>query len=88
MDEGFGFAEQAGFGLFGEAEDVQAVCGGVEGLLEGVFYVAVFCCGEPAFEHGVLSAAGVAAQEFAGVALPCGAGDVVGDDVGGAAGHG
>ena len=85
---GFGFAEQACFGLFGHAEDVQAVGGGVELGRDGVEEAAVFSVAQPAAEEGLLTAGGVALEDAAHARLGAGVADVVGDEVRGAVWHG
>ena len=85
---GFGFAEQARFGLFGHAEDVQAVGGGGELGRDGVEEAAVFGVAQPAAEEGLLAAGGVPLKDAAHARLGAGVADVVGDEVRGAVRHG
>ena len=85
---GFGFAEQARFGLFGDAEDVQAVGSGVKLRRKDVEEAVVFGLGQPAVEEGLLPAGGVTLEDAAHARLGAGVGDVVGDEVGGAVRHG
>ena len=85
---GFGFSEQARFGLFGHAKDVQAVGGGVELGRDGVEEAAVFGVAQPAAEEGLLAAGGVALEDAAHARLGAGVADVVGDEVRGAVWHG
>lgn len=85
---GFGFAEQARFGLFGHAEDVQAVGGGVELGRDGVEEAAVFGVAQPAAEEGLLATGGVPLKDAAHARLGAGVADVVGDEVRGAVWHG
>lgn len=87
-ERGFGFAKQACFGLFVDAEDVQAVGGGVELWRQGVEEAAVFGGGQPAVVEGLLAAGGVALEGAAYVRLGAGVGDVVGNEVGDAVRHG
>lgn len=87
-ERGFGFAEQACFGLFVDAEDVQAVGGGVELWRQGVEEAAVFGGGQPAVVEGLLAAGGVALEGAAYARLGAGVGDVVGNEVGDAVRHG